>query len=352
MNKFKTISVLSIIIIFLFSCSTLDKLKEKLGSKKDKEVTKEETKEETKEVTSGADLQFYNKYIEVSNKIQDAGEKVYKDYVSDVPEPKTITKNTFILVVTMSFSVDNLERVTKEYKRSYFDDGELAKLNASADMKNGIEAELKNVLKVMDEYSETAKKVTNYYSKNEFKKDLSNAVPYDEELKAVYDKYKTAFNKFSDTIKKYKPKREVRDPDSYSNPDEKAVAILMNAYENSLDKAEGFYDSFNGTEYKGDVLKSQKRFEDFRTSFKEDKNKVLSAEFTEKTKYMKYTYEDYFCKMTGGFIEAGKKFYDEAPNAKNKNDFNRLYDDVVNNYNYMITAYNTNINIVNSFKVY
>jgi hypothetical protein len=56
--------------------------------------------------------------------------------------------------------------------------------------------------------------------------------------------------------------------------------------------------------------------------------------------------------MTDGFIEAGKKFYDEAPSAKNMNEFNGLYDDVVNNYNYMITAYNTNINIVNTFRVY
>ena len=44
--------------------------------------------------------------------------------------------------------------------------------------------------------------------------------------------------------------------------------------------------------------------------------------------------------------------FDEAPTAKNVNEFNTSYDNVVNNYNYMITAYNTNINVVNSFKVY
>ena len=352
MYKIKTISILSLAILFLFSCSTLDKLKEKISSKKDKEETKEEKKEENKEVTSGDDLMFYNKYIEVSNKIQDAGEKVYKDYISDIPEPKSIGKSSFILAVSLSFSVGNLERTMKEYKRSYFDEGELSKLNASSDMKNEIEGELKNVLKTMEDFHTTASKVSDYYSKSEYKKDLSKAVPYDEEMKSAHEKYKSAFDKFSASIKKNKPKREIRDPDSYSNPDEKAVAILMNAYENSLDKAEAFYDSFDGSEYKSDVLKSQKSFEEFCTAFREDKNKVLSAEFSEKTKYMKYTYEDYFCKMTDGFIESGKKFYDEAPSAKNKNDFNRLYDDVVNNYNYMITAYNTNINTVNMFKVY
>jgi hypothetical protein len=67
---------------------------------------------------------------------------------------------------------------------------------------------------------------------------------------------------------------------------------------------------------------------------------------------MKYSYEDYFVKMTTMFLDAGNKFLNTAPDAKNVNEFNREYDNVVNNYNYMITAYNTNINIVNSFRVY
>ena len=126
----------------------------------------------------------------------------------------------------------------------------------------------------------------------------------------------------------------------------------MNAYENTLDNAEGFYDAFNGLEYKGDFSKAKDEFRKFEASFKEDKNSVLSAEFSEKTKYMKYSYEDYFVKMANMFLDAGNKFFDHAPSAKDQGDFNRSYDDVVNNYNYMINAYNTNINIVNTFRVY
>jgi hypothetical protein len=55
--------------------------------------------------------------------------------------------------------------------------------------------------------------------------------------------------------------------------------------------------------------------------------------------------------MSNGFIDAATKFFDEAPDAKSQTEFNRLYDDVVNNYNNMITAYNTNINVVNRFRV-
>ena len=113
-----------------------------------------------------------------------------------------------------------------------------------------------------------------------------------------------------------------------------------------LDAAEEFYGPFNGVEYKGDYTKAKEKFSVFETTFKDDKNTVMSTEFSEKTKYMKYSYEDYFVKMTNMFLDAGKKFFDEAPSAKNENNFNTLFDAVVNNYNYMVTAYNTNINIV------
>ncbi|MCI0448848.1 MAG: YiiG family protein [Chlorobi bacterium] len=353
MNNFKSIMSFTLVFLLLVSCSLTEKLKEKLNSEKKDTDTKEETvKEETKEVTSGDDLNFYNKYIDVSNKIQESGDKVYRDYVSDIPEPKSLTKGSFIIAVSLSLSVSNLERTIKDYKRSYYDGGELSKLSAASEMKNEIEGELVKLLKVLEDYHGTASKVSDYYSKGEFKKDLSKTVPYDEEMKSDYEKYKSAFDKFAAAIKKYKPKREIRDPNTISNPDEKSIAILMNAYESTLDAAEEFYDNFNAVEFKGDLSASKKSFEEFEKTYKEDKNTVLSAEFTDKTKYMKYSYEDYFAKMTGNFLDAGKKFFDEAPNANNVNEFNRLYDDVVNNYNYMITAYNTNINVVNTFKVW
>lgn len=353
MYKFKFVSGLVITGLLVTSCSMIDKLKEKISSKDDGKDKKEETKkEETKEVTSGADLEFYNKYIEVSNKVQDAGEKVYKDYVTDVPAPSSLSKSSFVIAVSFKLSADNLERVYKEYNRSLFDGGELSKLNASSEMRSEIEGNFKDLLKTMDDYYNVSSKVAGYYSKNEYKDDLSKAEGYDEEMKAVYGKYKAAFDKFSASVKKYKPQRKVRDIESISNPDERSVAVLMNAYENTLDNAELFYDAFNGLEYKGDFSKAKDKFREFETTFREDKNKVLSAEFSEKTKYMKYSYEDYFVKMTNMFLEAGTKFFDHAPSAKDQSDFNRSYDDVVNNYNYMITAYNTNINIVNTFRVY
>src|SRR3990172_8438824 len=134
-KKFIYILAFFVAIFLIISCSSFNKLKEKLSSKKDTETTEQMVKEETKEVTSTDDIAFYNKYIEVSDKIQDEGDKVYKDYINDVPEPKTITKNSFIMAIRLSFSVGSLERLIKEYKRSYFDGGDLSKLNASSGMK-------------------------------------------------------------------------------------------------------------------------------------------------------------------------------------------------------------------------
>jgi hypothetical protein len=353
MQRVKFLLALIIILLLAVSCSMVDKLKEKINSTKDKETTTEDNKkEQTKEVTSTDDIAFYNKYISVSNKIQEAGDKVQKDYYQDVPDPKSITKGTFIVAVSFSFSVGNLERTMKEINRSFYDGGELSKLKADSDMKGEIEGNLKSLLKAMEEYHTVAGKVSDYYTKGEYKKDISNAVPYDEQMKSAYEKYKAEFDKFSASIKKYKPKKERRDPNSISNPDERAVAMLMNSYENTLDRAEEFYEAFNGLEYKGDFSKAKDKFREFEAGFKEDKASVLSAEFTDKTKYMKYSYEDYFVKMTNMFIDAATKFFDEAPGAKSLIEFNTKYDNVVNNYNYMITAYNTNINIVNTFKVY
>lgn len=349
-NRFKFISALLIFFLIITGCSMVDKLKEKISSKDTD--SKENKKEETKEVTSTADLEFYNEYIGVSNKIQESGEKVYKDYISNVPEPKDLPKASYVVAVAFSLSVDNLDRVYKEYNRSYYDGGKLAKLNASDEMKTEIEGNLKTLLKAMEEYYNTSRKIADYYTKDEYKSDMSKAQGYDDDMKRVYDSYKNAFDKFSGSIKKYKPKREVRDPESISNPDEKAVAILMNSYESTLDAAEEFYGEFNGLEYKGDMTKSKTELREFEEIYGKDKASVMSAEFSEKTKYMKYSYEDYFSKMAKMFTDAANKFFDKAPDAKDIQEFNRLYDDVINNYNYMITAYNSNINIVNSFRVY
>jgi len=155
------------------------------------------------------------------------------------------------------------------------------------------------------------------------------------------------------SVKKYKPKREQRDLSKITNPDEKSIAALMNVYENTLDKAETFYEKFEKLENNGETGELQSILSDLEKGFEADKNVVESVMFSDKTKYMKYSFEDYFSKTVSDFIKEAKKFLDDAGNKKMKErDFNGGYDDVVRYYNNMINAYNSSISTLNSYQAY
>ncbi len=329
--------------IILTGCSIVNKLKEKLNAKKEFSG-KEET---VKEVTPEGDMKFYNKYIEVMNKIQDNSENIYTDYIRDVPDPSKVSKNSLIIPVGMQVAVQQLGMSIKEYKRSLFDGGELSKLKASEDMQKEIEGDLKSLLPAMEEFYNVSDKVSDYYMKREYAKDLSKVRPYDEEMKTAYNNYKTGFMKFSGSIKKYKPERKVLDLSSISDPDEKSSAVMLNAYGNILDAAELFYENFDKLEFKSDLTAAKTKFYDFENVFNESKRSVLNAEFSEKTKFMKYHFEDYFSPSALNFIDAGKTFFTEAPDSKNENAFKSKYNDVINDYNSMINSYNTSIGTIN-----
>ena len=343
MSKLKFPGILILSFLILTGCSIVTKLKEKLNSKKEI-AGKEET---AKEVTPEGDMKFYNKYIEVMNKIQDNCENIYGDYIRDVPDPSKITKNSLIIPVGMQVAVQQLGMNIKEYKRSLFDGGELSKLKASEDMQNEIEGDLKNLLPAMEEFYNVSNKVSDFYFKRDYVSDLSKVKPYDEEMKSAYNYYKTGFEKFSGSIKKYKPERKVFDISSISDPDEKSSALMLNAYGNILDAAELFYENFDKLEFKSDMSYAKIKFYDFENVFNESKRSVLNAEFSEKTKFMKYHFEDYFSPSALNFIDAGKTFFAEAPDAKNENSFKSKYNDVINDYNSMINSYNTSIGTIN-----
>ena len=343
MSKLKFPGILILSFIILTGCSIVNKLKEKLNSKKEISV-KEET---AYEVTPEGDMKFYNKYIEVMNKIQDKSESIYGDYMRDVPDPSKITKNSLIIPVGMQVAVQQLGMDIKEYKRSLFDGGELSKLKASENMQKEIEGDLKNLLPAMEEFHDVSAKVSDYYFKREYVKDLSKVKPYDEEMKTAYNNFKAGFKKFSDSIKKYKPERKVFDISSISDPDEKSSAVMLNAYGNILDAAELFYENFDKLEYKSDLTFAKVKFYDFENVFNESKRSVLNSEFSENSKFMKYHFEDYFSPAALNFIDAGKTFFTDAPEAKNENVFKSKYSDVINDYNSMINSYNTSIGTIN-----
>lgn len=345
---------MALITLLLTSCSLFNSLKEKL-SKKDKEQQKEDiVKEDKIEKTSAEDLNFYNQYIAVVNKISEIIEQLHKSYLTDIPDPKNLRKGSFIMVVSTDIYAGNLERAVKDYKRSLFDNGELSKLNPSKkEMKSEVEGDLKELLEKLEDYNKTAKKVIEYYKNKDYETNMSAASGYDDEMKAKYNSAKESFDKFSESVKKYKPVREKRDPDKISNPDDKSVAVLMNTYENTLDGAEKFYEKFEKIEKSSGTDAISSVIDEFEKNFEMDKNKVESTEFTEKTKYMKYSFEDYFTKTVYDFIKQTRTFISKSQKGKmSDNEFNSEYDNVVNYYNYMINSYNSSIQVLNTFQTY
>jgi hypothetical protein len=183
--------------------------------------------------------------------------------------------------------------------------------------------------------------------------DLAKAKTLDDELRNKYDDYSKSFDSFRDALKKYKPKRVVKNPNDISNPDEKAVAILQNMLEATIDEAEPLYESFSGIDASSDISKFKSLTEVFKKNFAAGKEKVFAAPFTDKSKYLKHSFEDYFLKMAGDFVTACDDFIKKSENGKLKgNTFSNEYDNVKNRYNYMVQAYNSTIGITNSFRVY
>lgn len=355
MRKLKYGVLLSVLVLFIMSCSLFNNLKEKLGNKqeddKKEETRKEETtKEETTTGTSQSDLEFYNKYIDVLNKISETVEQFHKSYLSEVPDPKTLRKNSMVFAIASGVYESQMESTIKNYNRSLFDNGELSKLKPdNAQMKQEIESSFKEVLTAAEDYQKLSKEVIDYYQNKKYQDDLSPAAGYEEKMKNSYDKYKEAYDKFNSAVKKYKPKRTRRDPDQIHDPDQKSAAVLMNAYENTLDGAEEFYEKFQKLDKDGSTAELSAVVDSFEAKFMDDTKKIQSTGFTDRTKFMKYNFEDYFTKTVNDFISETRKFFDSVNKKKlNAKGFNDGYDKVIQYYNYMINAYNSSIGTINT----
>lgn len=340
--------VLFVVFLLSTSCSFVNKLKEKFSSVEEK---LEEVGDKSK-TTSSPDTEFYNKYMEAYNKLQEAGDNLYKSYITDVPDAKSVTKNSFITGTFMKNSVDRMEMEIKNYKRSLYEGGESSKLSAeNKEMQKEVEENFKTLLKVLEEFHEIAKPVADYYSGGKFKDDLSKVETYDTQMKQGNDKYREAFKKFSDSLKKFKPQRKKRDIESIKNPDHKAVAILLESYESTLENMEPFTEKFESYQYDN---KNQDEIltiiNEIENNFNKNKQTVLSTEFSDRTKIFKYNFEDGFTKSVETFIKETRDFLRDHRDGKiSKNNFGYKHGNVINYYNTFISIYNSHINALNSY---
>ena len=338
---------ISVLVLFsvMLGCSFL---KEKFSEEK------EESSKEKEETASPQDIIFYNKYLEVSKNISSAVDIIQKGYLNIIPNPHKINKNSFVFLIGPEVQLGFLETTIKNYKRSFYDGGELSKLEAdNSDMKRETEKSFERLIPVIEDYMKTARRVIDYYTDGEYRNDLSKVVFYDTEIKQKYEEYEFMFDVFTETINKYKPKRIIRNPDDYSDPDEKVVVIIQNALETTIEKAESFNKKFKEINNNTDITPLIEELRVLEKTFELEREKVLSAEYSDMTKYMKYNYEDYFSKTVTDFISHADKFLDKTKNRNLSNsEFKQGYDDVILYYNLMITSYNATLVIINTFQTY
>lgn len=351
MKHLKLLVILFVTIGFLIGCSKITKIFEEV---KNESNTSKGGEGSFGDEPSANDVEFYNKYIEVLNTLSPGVDDFQKTYYQTVPDPSKLSKSSFVSVGITVIYLNSMESNLKKYKRSYFEGGDLSKLNTTNEnMKTEIETAFKNFITVIESYREIGLRINEYYKDNNYKDDLSKAKVLDIELRNKYDEYSKSFDGFKDVLKKYKPKRVVKNPDDISNPDEKAVAILQNAIEATIDEAENVYNKFSGVDEKSDLSEFKTATSEFKRKFEIDKGKVLSAPFSDKSKYLKHSFEDYFMKMTNDFINACEEFAKKQESGKlSGNKFGYEYDNVKNRYNYMVQAFNSTIGMTNSFRVY
>ena len=346
MNSIKFFTSVFILISILLSCSFLEK--------KFSELKEDSTNEKSTETTSLQDILFYNKYLEISRNISSAVENIQKGYLSIVPDPKKVNRNSFIMMIGPEIQLGFLETTLKNYKRAFYDDGELSKLEAdNSSMKKDLEESFERLVPAVEDYMKTARRVVSFYKNNEYKNNLSKAVQHDKEIKQKYEEYEFLLDVYTEMLNKYKPQIVIRDPDDYSDPDDKVVVIIQNALEKTSDKAESFHEMFKEIRKDSDAAPLIEELSEFEKTFKTEQDKVMSAEYSEITKYMKYSFEDYFSKTVKDFITQADKFLDSMKGRKlNDVEFQVGYDNVILYYNLMVTAYNSTLVTIYSFQTY
>lgn len=346
MKDIKFIISVFLLTSVLLSCSFLEK--------KFSEFTEESPDKKSPETTSLQDIIFYNKYLEISRNISSAVDNIQKGYLSIVPDPKKVNRSSFIMMIGPEIQLGFLETTLKNYKRSFYDDGELSKLEAdNSRMENDLQESFEKLLPAVEDYMKTARKVVSFYKDNKYKNNLSKAVQYDKEIKQKYEEYEFVLDVYTDMLDKYKPIILIKDPDDYSDPDDKVVVIIQNALETTSNKGESINEMFKDINKNSDITPIIEELSEFEKTFKAEQDKVIFAEYSEVTKYMKYSFEDYFSKTVKDFITQTDKFLDSMKRGKlNDLEFKTGYDIVILYYNLMVTAYNSTLITINSFQTY
>ena len=92
---------MAIAVSLVVGCSFITDLKEKLKEEEEGENV-EVTDKKEKMNNSAANLEFYNQYIEVSNKLSASVDNVHKYYLQTIPDARKVSKNSLIMITIVN----------------------------------------------------------------------------------------------------------------------------------------------------------------------------------------------------------------------------------------------------------
>jgi hypothetical protein len=87
MSKIKFVFTIFFTFFIVVSCSLVTKIKEMISS--------DDNGVKILETTEGglsSDVEYYNKYIEISNNIRQISDNIYTSYVNSIMDPKSLKK--------------------------------------------------------------------------------------------------------------------------------------------------------------------------------------------------------------------------------------------------------------------
>lgn len=349
-NKFCKISLFFLsmffLTIFLQSCENKPPVSGKVKTEEDSLFLK---KNQTR---------FYNLYTEISNGISLSIEDFHRSYLSSVPQPIRISKNTEVKMLGTEVYFNALKKKFEETEEKVYT-LRFNNLNTSDTVSyQAIKTGFSDLLNSVKSYIILADTVIQFYKTGNYKKQPSQAAILDTGIKGKYKTYSELQAGFSVSLKRVKPVKILKNPEEFDDNDKKSIAVLQNVLENVMEKSENLYDllkklipHFYAVPDTA-LTEIRQELKSFKINFNIEKDKVFRAPFGSKTLSAKKMFEEYFSETVEEFYEQTFKFIDKLRSRNlGKDELNRDYDAVMVDYNNLINAYNNLINLINNTRI-
>lgn len=306
MNRNFSLKYLVVVVVSFFTlagCSFLYEKVDNFAKKLEEKIGPLETPSLNEEISVSTlnDVIFYNKYLEAYYKFKRLGDDLYKNYKKDVPTLEA-AKNAFMVFVVYNIYLNNFEREIKSYDRSLFDGGDLSKLKANdPNMQQNLESAMRDLLRAGLLFHQNANNAYLFIKDNRKTAPVQKIKEYDDQFMSGFETFKESMAMYRKALDEIKPTIKTYNPDDFSG-NKKAIVILLNAYVEIMDSTSNFHHAILDNKIT-DINEVRENVNSLKNLFNRNFNNVMQAPFDDRSKFMKYGFEDYFKKTYDNYLE-------------------------------------------------